>query len=198
MSACRIYLSGAHSTGKTTILKDLKDHLNVRFEEEIARNVIKRLNWNRDEFLPDKCPEKFFRLNEEILRQQILIDETHFKSDSDFIADRCIDPIIYVQRYIGNTAKEKLFKMTGLKEWFDRLKTALIFVIQPHKECIVDDSIRFPPHFHDLTEFHNAIMTEYQELNIPVYEIVELDRHARHKFIMDKIMRSYPQVIYGA
>ena len=75
MSVCRLYLSGAHSTGKTTILNDLKPYLTIRFEEEIARNVIKNLNWSRDEFLPETHPERFYELNEKILQRQIQMDE---------------------------------------------------------------------------------------------------------------------------
>jgi predicted ATPase len=77
MSKCRIYLSGAHSTGKTTILNDLKSHLNICFEEEIARKVIRQFMWERDEFMPDTNPKNFLKLNEEILRQQIQIDERY-------------------------------------------------------------------------------------------------------------------------
>lgn len=72
---CRIYLSGAHSTGKTTILNDLKPFLNVQFEEEIARGVIRKFGWKRDDFLPETQPENFLKLNEEILRRQIQTDE---------------------------------------------------------------------------------------------------------------------------
>lgn len=80
MSKCRIYLSGAHSTGKTTILNDIKSHLNICFEEEIARKVIRHFMWERDEFMPDTNPENFLTLNEEILRQQIQIDERYHRA----------------------------------------------------------------------------------------------------------------------
>lgn len=76
-----------------------------------------------------------------------------------------------------------------------RLKTALIFVVKPHKECIQDDSVRMAPRLEDIEEFHTTLMNEYQELNIPVYEIVELDRETRKTFILEKIRTTFPNVL---
>ena len=194
MSKCRIYLSGAHSTGKTTILNDLKSHLNICFEEEIARKVIRQFMWERDEFMPDTNPKNFLKLNEEILRQQIQIDERYRRASEGFIVDRCIDPLIYIERYIGVEAKQNLDHIPDLTAWTESLKTALIFVVKPHKECIQDDSVRMPPRLEDIEEFHTTLMNEYQELNIPVYEIVELDRETRKTFILEKIRTTFPNV----
>ena len=75
-SITRIYVCGAHSTGKTTLINDLKPHLkNIRVEEEIARNIIRKYNWNRDDFLPDRNPGNFEKLNTEILMTHIEIDQ---------------------------------------------------------------------------------------------------------------------------
>ncbi|CAC5418493.1 unnamed protein product [Mytilus coruscus] len=195
MSKCRIYLSGAHSTGKTTILNDLKPHLNLQFEEEIARRVIRKFSWKRDDFLPETQPENFLKLNEEILRRQIQTDEENGRISKDFIADRCIDPLIYVQKYIGDDALRKLRELPGVLEWTDRLKTALIFVIKPQKECIVDDEVRLSPKLEELDAFHNSILQEYKLLGIPVFEITDLDRQKRKAFILDKIQQRFPGVL---
>ncbi|XP_071140689.1 uncharacterized protein [Mytilus edulis] len=195
MSKCRIYLSGAHSTGKTTILSDLKPFLNVQFEEEIARRVIMKLGWKRDDFLPETQPENFLKLNEEILQRQIQRDEENSIMSKDFIADRCIDPLIYVQKYIGNEALRKFREIPGVLEWTDRLKTALIFVVKPQKECIVDDEVRLSPKLEELDAFHNSILREYKLLGIPVFEITELDRQKRKAFILEKIQQRFPSVL---
>jgi len=39
----RIYICGGHSTGKTTILKDLLDHVRVKPELDVARGVMQQL-----------------------------------------------------------------------------------------------------------------------------------------------------------
>ncbi|XP_063427271.1 uncharacterized protein LOC134710799 [Mytilus trossulus] len=195
MSTCRIYLSGAHSTGKTTILNDLKPFLNVQFEEEIARGVIRKFGWQREDFLPETQPENFLKLNEEIIRRQIQTEEENSFMSKDFIADRCIDPLIYVHTYIGDEALRKLREIPGVLEWTDRLKTAFIFVIKPQKECIVDDGVRLSPKLKELDVFHNSILREYKLLGIPVFEITELDRQKRKAFILEKIQERFPSVL---
>jgi uncharacterized protein (UPF0248 family) len=52
-----------------------------------------------------------------------------------------------------------------------------------------------PPRLEDIEEFHTTLMNEYQELNIPVYEIVELDRETRKTFILGKIRTTFPNVL---
>jgi len=42
-STLRIYLCGGHSTGKTTILKDLLHHVNIKPELDVARGVMQQL-----------------------------------------------------------------------------------------------------------------------------------------------------------
>lgn len=68
----RIYICGPHSTGKTTLLNDLKPHLgNIKIVDEVARGIIKKHGWARDDFIPQKHPDVFQQLNEEILAAQI-------------------------------------------------------------------------------------------------------------------------------
>ena len=42
-SNLRIYICGGHSTGKTTILKDLLDRVNIKPELDVARGVMQQL-----------------------------------------------------------------------------------------------------------------------------------------------------------
>ena len=90
MSISKIYLSGAHSTGKTTLLNDLKPHLNVHVEEEIARSVIRTYGWTRTDFLPDTNPDNFLKLNKDILKLQVenerkCLDTLKGKTTSNYI-----------------------------------------------------------------------------------------------------------------
>jgi len=39
----RIYICGGHSTGKTTILKDLLVHVNIKPELDVARGLLQQL-----------------------------------------------------------------------------------------------------------------------------------------------------------
>lgn len=71
----------------------------------------------------------------------------------------------------------------------------MIFVIKPHKECIQDDSVRLPPTLPELLKYHDAILREYKDLNIPVYEVIDLDREKRKTFVLKKIKEHFPNVV---
>ena len=74
----RIYICGPHSTGKTTLVNDLRPHLgDITIVEEVARGIIKTHGWSRDDFRPDKHPDVFRQLNEEILIAQIETDKKY-------------------------------------------------------------------------------------------------------------------------
>lgn len=79
MEFVRIYISGAHSTGKTTVINDLRPHLpGVRVEMETARQIIKKHGWKREDFDPKQCPHIFEQLNSEILLANIKIEKENF------------------------------------------------------------------------------------------------------------------------
>lgn len=79
MESLRIYISGAHSTGKTTVIHDLLPYLpGVRVEVETARRIINSHGWRRDDFHPDRSPELFEQLNREILLANIELEKENF------------------------------------------------------------------------------------------------------------------------
>lgn len=74
----RIYICGPHSTGKTTLLNDLKPHLgSIKIVDEVARGIIKKHGWTRDDFIPNKHPDVFQQLNLEILAAQIEVERSY-------------------------------------------------------------------------------------------------------------------------
>lgn len=79
MESLRIYISGAHSTGKTTVIHDLLPYLpGVRVEVETARRIINSHGWRRDDFHPDRSPELSEQLNREILLANIELEKENF------------------------------------------------------------------------------------------------------------------------
>ena len=75
MDVLKIFICGPHSTGKTTLLNDVIPYFkNIKVVDEVAREIIRQFGWKRDDFLPNKNPETFFKLNAEIIKEQIRQD----------------------------------------------------------------------------------------------------------------------------
>ncbi|KAK3090691.1 hypothetical protein FSP39_013763 [Pinctada imbricata] len=196
MEIKKIYISGAHSTGKTTLINDLKPYVNhLSFEEEIARDIIKQYKWERNDFLPSEKPRNFEKLNTEILRAQISLANNYEESQRDFLCDRCMDPLAYAKVYLDDESVQRMLGIPGINEWFQKLKSALIFLVEPQQECIKDDSVRLVSTLSDLKYFTEVLKDIMKEEDVPFVCIPMLDRMERVKFVLDVIEKHYPNTV---
>ncbi|KAK3597453.1 hypothetical protein CHS0354_041867 [Potamilus streckersoni] len=148
-----IYICGAHSTGKTTLMHDLKPHLRVKSIEEVAREIIREHGWSRNDFAPNINPHNFEILNAEILQKQILLSEEYDTLHMDAIFERCLDALIYVELYIGHVIKSKLYNTPGLHKW----------ILRPITEYRNDCSYYMNFRSHLLMHIKHRIKYEHQD-----------------------------------
>jgi len=68
-SNLRIYICGGHSTGKTTILKDLLDHVSIKPELDVARSVMQQMGKLKRWFVRlCKCGARFLsRISKQLM-----------------------------------------------------------------------------------------------------------------------------------
>ncbi|XP_061182236.1 uncharacterized protein LOC133190557 [Saccostrea echinata] len=185
MESLRIYISGAHSTGKTTIIQDLCPHLpGVRVEMETARRIIEKHGWQRTDFHPQRSPQVFEQLNTEILLANIKIENDNFLEKRDFLCDRCLDPMAYVEMYLGPEAFERIKQTKELGHMIQRLRSAVIFLIEPQPECISDDKVRLVSTFEELCKYTTYLKRLYDSFAIPYVTVDILDRRERVSFIL--------------
>ncbi|XP_045215469.1 uncharacterized protein LOC123565739 [Mercenaria mercenaria] len=184
----RIYICGPHSTGKTTLLNDLRPYLgNIKVVEEVARDIIKSHGWARKDFHPEKHPDIFQQLNAEILAAQIETDVKYTSMRQDFICDRALDPIIYCGFYIDERAKEAMYELDGIDQWFESLRKSLVILVSPHLECIRDDTVRLTSSLEELQEFYVKFEEELQRNNIKYMKLAQLDRQERVNIVLNEI-----------
>lgn len=116
----RVFICGAHSTGKTTLVNAVGKELNLQVEAEVARKVIKDLNLRREDFDPMTNPSKFEELQERILEAQCKVEERNLGNGTPYIADRGIDPVVYALLYLGDGSMKRLLNLPSTKECIDR------------------------------------------------------------------------------
>ena len=116
----RVFICGAHSTGKTTLVNEVGKELNIHVEAEVARKVIKDLNLRREDFDPKNNPTKFEELQEKILEAQCAAERRNLKNGTSYIADRGIDPLIYALVYLGEESMQRLLNLPSSKECINR------------------------------------------------------------------------------
>lgn len=114
----RVFICGAHSTGKTTLLRSLLSRLDHNFHavHEIARGILEQRGQRADDFDPRENPREFYALQLEILEAQRRQDEKLTGENKRYISDRGLDPIIYCKMYLDDKQFRKIMDTRAAKE----------------------------------------------------------------------------------
>lgn len=184
----RVFICGAHSTGKTTLVNEVGKELNLHVEAEVARKVIKDLDLRRDDFDPTINPQKFEELQVQILEAQSAVEGRNSRNGTSYIADRGIDPLVYALVYLGEYSMKKLLDLPTCKESINRYRNSLVFVVRPFPECLQADDIRLFPKMDELLEYTNKMEAILQENAIPYTPIDVLNLKERVAIVKKKIM----------
>lgn len=184
----RVFICGAHSVGKTTLVNEVGKKLSLHVEAEVARKVIKDLNLRREDFDPETNTSKFEELQEKILEAQCKVEEQHSRNGTPYIADRGIDPLVYSLMYLGENSMKRLLSLPSSQECVNRYRTSLVFVVRPFRECLQTDDIRLVPKMEELSKFTNLMEKVLQDNRIPFTVIDVLDLKKRVDIVQEKIM----------
>ncbi|KAH8897582.1 hypothetical protein GQ53DRAFT_712041 [Thozetella sp. PMI_491] len=173
-----IYIVGAPSTGKSTLVDDLQKHFNASVipgvdapavVTEVARTVLKQHNFTRDDILAsfDAC----LSLQQLILAAQGEAEEAALRQAPWFVSDRSgIDPIVYASRYAGPGAPESLLQSADWSILRARMANSVIVVCEAGVKFLVDDGVRLMPQdAEDWYLMHEAFCKILSEQGLPYY-----------------------------
>ena len=153
----KIFLTGAHSTGKTTLAKALSERLGLPLLPEVARRVLaeKGLTFPVP---PDRVDE----VQRAIAERQ---SRVFFESPESYVSDRFFDSYAYSAVY-GN-------RMFGFFPVSFELQfpNAYVFSLPVRRDLFVTDAIRGPSDYDDALRIDGALMMLYQMHGIPARRI---------------------------
>ena len=192
-----LFVVGAQSTGKSTIVNALKHELALSgsplslichgnkpaFIREVARNLLTAYNFTHDDIVAS--PEWALQLQRHILDAQIAAENAslHQSPNSWFISDRSgLDPIVYAAMFVGEMAAEELLPSTEWRSLERRMKDGIVFLREAGTLWLVDDGTRMMPR--DTKEwfemdacFHRMLQArgiDYMVIPKSVHEVDEL------------------------
>ncbi|XP_028403013.1 uncharacterized protein LOC114525785 [Dendronephthya gigantea] len=172
----RVFICGAHSSGKTTLLQSLLVEPGHDFHvvNEIARKILAKNRWQAEDFNPKINPATFYEFQLQILRAQWHSDVELCRQNTTYISDRGLDPIIYCKMYLGEEWFRKIMNTKEAEECIKRHKASntLTVIIRPHRECIQEDGTRMVPKMEELVKFTEIFLEFFKEYDIQ-YEIIE-------------------------
>lgn len=133
----KIYFSGAHSSGKSTLANYISKQYNLPLIKECARTVLSEKELNINELRTNIDLVNDYQTS--VFIKQI---EEENKYD-DFISDRSgIDSIAYSAQH-SQIAKD-IIKLPAFEHYIEKLKNknSIIFFIRPSKHTLKEDGVR--------------------------------------------------------
>ena len=133
----KIYLSGSHSNGKSTLAKYISDKYKLPFIPEVARMILSESEWQIDALRSDIDMANLYQ--QKIFYRQLLEEQKY----TSFVSDRSvIDPLAYSAQH--TQILSKLMKSKELTEYIASLKSkdAFVFFVRPSKATMKQDGVR--------------------------------------------------------
>jgi nicotinamide riboside kinase len=199
-----IYVVGAQSSGKTTLISGLEKYFHVYSNvtwgalvvekpfvlEEVARQVLMNCGYTGKTVSESKS---------QALQLQTLILEMQFEAEDAikdfwFISDRSgVDAIVYAKLYTGESEAKQLLDSKKWKDMEDALQNSLIIVCEPVLSWLKEDGLRLMPkdcsaRIELVSEIHGLFCDIPNSLGLKYVilpkDVIDLD--ARVRFVIAK------------
>ena len=131
----RIYLVGAHSTGKTTLARWVRDTYGLPMIAEVARGVLAEMEAQLDSLRTDVALVN--RYQREVFERQI---QAEADQKGSFVSDRAFCNLAYAAQH--STILAEIARDLRLAEYMDSVRNGLVFYLRPHRELLVEDGVR--------------------------------------------------------
>jgi predicted ATPase len=135
VKSTRIYLVGAHSTGKTTLARWVRDRYGMPMISEVARGVLAEMEEQLDQIRSNL--DLVDRYQAEVFERQLLAEA---EQQGSFVSDRAFCNLAYAAQHA--TILSRLMTDPRLADYMDSVKDGLVFFLRPHPELLSSDGVR--------------------------------------------------------
>lgn len=172
----RIYLVGAHSTGKTTLARHLSKATGLPLLNEVIRQVMAEKEVTFDVMRSSLDIVNACQL--EVFERQMAA-EKHIKN---FISDRAFDNLAYASRQA--TVLQQLLKDPRLEAYVKKMQKSIVFFVRPHKVMMKNAVGREPVDWDEIQKIDGIIDFILAWKEIPAVGINDLTLKSRLRSAM--------------
>lgn len=172
----RIYLVGAHSTGKTTLARWVRDRYGLPMISEVARSVLAEMEARLDGLRSDV--EAVNRYQAEVFRRQIEAEAQHGGS---FVSDRAFCNLAYAAHHatiLGELAADPM-----LRRYMESVQSGLVFFLRPHRELLAADGVRAGVEWEEVLRIDGMVKLLLEIFQIPYIPVASLSMQERVRLI---------------
>ena len=174
-----IYIVGAQSTGKTTLVNALDtffsrqssniindQHSQPYILKEVARGVLSQHELTAHDIT--LSPSSALRVQRLILEAQVEAETETRRRDQWYISDRsALDPLVYAELYSGNDGLTELRGAPTWKTAANWMENSVVIVCEAGGEWLIDDGVRLMPNDKEAWyKMHQTFCTLLDSMNI--------------------------------
>lgn len=172
----RIYVCGAHSTGKTTLARHLAHELGLPLINEVARQVIAEFELSFETLRVDITRAGEYQ--REVFQRQLEVEERY---PEGFVSDRSFDNLAYAARH--SLIFTDLLDADA-ERYFERVRQSLVFYVRPQRECMQNDGLREQVAWDEINRIDGMLDLLLGWQRIPCIGISELNMKDRIRTAM--------------
>ena len=172
----RIYLVGAHATGKTTLARWIRDNYGVPMITEVARGVLAEMEAQLASLRSDVGLVN--RYQREVFERQQAVERSHVGS---FVSDRAFCNLAYAAQHA--TILPEIFGDPNLASYMDSVRQGIVFFLRPHRELLVRDGVREEPDWEEVLRIDGMVKLLLEMFGIPYIPVASLGMQERIRLI---------------
>lgn len=176
----RVYVCGAHSTGKTTLARHISDRTGLPLLNEVARQVMAEREMTFEQVRADlRAVNEYQRA---VFVRQVEIEHN---AEGGFVSDRAFDNLAYAARH--SEVLCELLDDPKMSSYFDRVRNSLVFFVRPHPSLLAEDGMREASNWDEVMRIDGVIDFLLAWQRIPAIGISELGLRNRLRTAMTAV-----------
>ena len=172
----RIYLVGAHATGKTTLARWIRDRYHVPMIAEVARGVLAEMEAQLETLRTDV--DLVDRYQATVFTRQI---DAERAVDGAFVSDRAFCNLAYAAHHSSILAK--IFRDPRLEEYMQWVRQGVVFFLRPHRELLVEDGVRAGVEWEEVLRIDGMVKLLLEQFDVPYIPVASLSMQERVRLV---------------
>ncbi len=172
----RIYLVGAHATGKTTLARMIRDRYDLPMISEVARGVLAEMEAQVDALRTNVELVNQYQL--EVFDRQIEAEQAQLGS---FVSDRAFCNLAYAAHH--STILGKIFSDPRLRAYMESVRKGVVFFVRPQRKLLVQDGVREALEWDEVVRIDGMVKLMLEMFDIPYIPMESLSMQERLRMI---------------
>ncbi|QDU69012.1 ATP-binding protein [Engelhardtia mirabilis] len=172
----RIYLVGAHSTGKTTLARWIRDHYGLPMISEVARGVLAEMEAQLDSLRSNL--DLVDRYQREVFERQLSAEADQ---QGSFVSDRAFCNLAYAAHH--STILASIATDKRLHHYMESVREGIVFFLRPHRELLADDGVRAGLAWEEVIRIDGMVKLLLEMFAVPYIAVESLSMQERVRTI---------------